>query len=279
MNIIDSHFHLWDRSRFSYDWLNAVPELNRDMLPCEYWATARSLPITQSVFVEAYVNREYYVDETLWVLSQTRDNKWIAGIVGAVYLESPHAAQDLQRLAEHRLFKGVRRLLDEEPDDNFPARPDFIRGVQTLAQFSLPFDICIRNTQLPAALELVKQSPGVQFVLDHCGKPNIKDGQWQPWADQVAEFATLGNTYCKMSGLVTEAGRENVTVEHLKPYIDHILAQFGVERLMFGTDWPVCILASSPERWLEVLLAALADLTEDQKDWLFRKSCERFYNL
>jgi L-fuconolactonase len=279
MNIIDSHFHLWDRTRFSYDWLGAVPEVNRDMLPCEYKAAAQSLRVAQSVFVEAYVNREYSVDETLWVLSQTRDHKWIAGVVGAVYVERPQAAQDLQRLAEHRLFKGVRRLLDEEPDDGFPARPDFIRGVQKLAQFRLPFDICIRNTQLRAAIELVKQSPGVLFVLDHCGKPNIRGGQWQPWADQIAEFAGFRNTYCKMSGLVTEAGRENVTVEHLKPYIDHVVAQFGFERLMFGTDWPVCTLASSPDRWIEVLLASLPEVNQQQKDWLFRKCCERFYNL
>lgn len=279
MNIIDSHFHLWDCSRFPYDWLRAVRELNRDMLPGEYWAAAQSLRVVQSVFVEAYVNREYCVDETLWVLSQSRDNQWIAGIVGAVYLENPQATEDLERLAKHRLFKGVRRLLDEEPDDDVPARPDFIRGVQRLAQFGLPFDICIRNTQLRAAIELVKQSPDVRFVLDHCGKPNVRDGQWQPWADQIAELAGFRNTYCKMSGLVTEAGREKATAEHLRPYIEHVLAQFGVERLMFGTDWPVCTLASSPNRWLEVLLASLPDLTENQKDWMFRKTCEQFYGL
>jgi L-fuconolactonase len=279
MNMIDSHFHVWDRSRFPYDWLAHFPELNRDILPCDYRTATRSLHVTQSVFVEAYVSRERCVDEALWILSQARENEWIVGIVGAVYLESPHAAQDLRRLAEHKLFKGVRRLLDEEQDDDFPARPDFIRGVQILAQFGLPFDICIRHTQLRAAIELVKQSPGVRFVLDHCGKPNFKDAQWQPWADQISEFAGLRNTYCKMSGLVTEAGREKVAVEHLKPYIDHVVAQFGFERLMFGTDWPVCTMVSSPERWLEVLLAALPELTENQNDWLFRESCKRFYGL
>lgn len=278
-SIIDSHFHLWDRSRFPYDWLATVPELNRDILPGSYRTVTQSLGVNQSVFVEAYVNRKYCVEEALWVISQARDSEWIAGIVGAIYLESPRAEIDLRHLAEHKLFKGVRLLLDEEHDDDFPARPDFIRGVQMLGPLGLPFDICIRHTQLRAAIELVKRSAGVRFVLDHCGKLNIKEALWQPWADQMAEFAGFRNTYCKMSGLVTEAGREKATVDHLKPYIDHVVAQFGFERLMFGTDWPVCTTAASPDQWLDVLRRALPELTETQSEWLFRKSCLQFYGL
>ena len=279
VNITDSHFHLWDRRRFGYDWLAEAPLLDRDFLPEDYRQATASMKIERSVFVEAYVNQQHCVGESQWVVEEAETHPWLAGVVGAAYVESDESNEQLKKLTEYGLVKGIRRLFDEEPDENFAALPEVIRGVEKLAEYNLSFDICIRCTQLAGAIELVRQSAGVRFVLDHCGKPNIKDEQWQPWADEIAELASYDNVWCKMSGLVTEAGAEKSTTEHLKPYIDHVIASFGFYRLMFGSDWPVCTLAAEPTKWLMILHEALGSISDADSHRLFQGTCEQFYRL
>jgi L-fuconolactonase len=196
-----------------------------------------------------------------------------------VYLEQPGAKEQLSELARHPRFKGVRRLFDEEPDDAFPVRDDVIRGVERLAQHNLSFDICIRCGQLASVIELLRRVPQVKFVLDHCGKPNIRKAQWQPWADQIAEIARYENAWCKLSGLMTEAGPEKCSIEHLHPYIAHVMESFGYERVMFGTDWPVCTLANDVEIWMGIVRGALKSASEAQRARIYRESCIEFYRL
>jgi L-fuconolactonase len=278
-SLIDSHFHVWNKAAFSYGWLEAVPQLNCDHLLPLYRANTRDLGIQKAVFVEAYVDQRHSMDEALWALSLANKNPLIACVVGAVYLERLEGHEQLRQLATWQKFKGVRRLLDEESSDGFPATEDFIKGVQLLEEYGLPFDICIRRTQMDAAIELVDRSPGVRFVLDHGGKPNIRDQEWQPWAGQIAALSAHKNVYCKLSGLMSEAGIENTSVECLGPYVNHLISNFGFERIMFGTDWPVCNLVASPARWMQILVQSIGDINPRDYDWLFSRTCERFYAL
>jgi len=278
MNITDSHFHIWDRTRLTYDWLSDEPPIDRDFLPADYQEVAKPSNITRSVFVEAYVNRDLCLEETEWVLRIMETHPWVAGVVGAIYLENDDADEHLEIMAERDGYVGVRRLFDPEEVD-FPARPDMIAGVKKLAKYDLPFDICITSAHLPAVLELVMQAPEVRFVLDHIAKPKICDDQWEPWADQLAQLAKFDNVVCKMSGVVTEAGDGKVTVEHLKPYIDHVVSCFGFDRLMFGSDWPVCTLQAQPDQWLSILNEALGPISDDEREALFNRTCERHYRL
>jgi predicted TIM-barrel fold metal-dependent hydrolase len=277
--IFDSHFHIWDKSTFQYSWLRSVPELNRDFVLSDYLHAIQPLKVLRSIFVEAYVDRELGSAEALWALSQANENPIIAGVVGAVYLEDPAAAGDLARLKMNPKFKGIRRLLDEEPDDNFPASESLIEGIKRLADLHLPFDICIRHTQLQAAIEMVKRCPDTRFVLDHCGKPDIRCHKWQPWADQIHAIAAHRNVYCKISGLVTEAGPENLSPVRLRPYIQHIIRTFGFRRVMFGTDWPICSLVTTTKQWLELLLESVGKVSDGDLEWLFWRTCKEFYKL
>jgi L-fuconolactonase len=176
------------------------------------------------------------------------------------------------------MVKGVRRLLQDEPAA-FVVEPNFVRGVQSLADFDLSFDICIRHHQLEATIELVKQCPQVRFVLDHFGKPDIKAHLMEPWTTNLAQLAALPNVCCKLSGLVTEADWQHWTAADLQPYIDHALAVFGPERLLFGGDWPVSELAADYGRWVQTAVAALDNLNETEKDRIFYTNARDFYRL
>lgn len=277
--VADSHFHIWDLTRFPHDWLAEAPALHRSIGATEYRDETRGLAVVQSVVIEAYVNRPHALDETFWMLEQAKHHPWIAAVVGAVYLENPGADEVLARLADQPKFKGVRRLFDEEPDDAFPARQDVVRGIERLGRYNFSFDICVRASQLKACINLVKLLPGVRFVLDHGGKPSIREGQWQPWADQIAELASYPNLCCKLSGLATEAGRERATLADLEPYIAHIVQEFGAERVLFGTDWPVCLATVSAGDWLSLCRSFLEALQPLEKEAIFFGNCRRFYQM
>jgi L-fuconolactonase len=272
--------HLWDPGRLRYPWLDDLPALNRPFLPADFRAACGPVALRQAVFVECGCRTPQRLKEVRWITGLARRERGLSGIVAAVRLEQGERARaDLEVLARNPLVKGVRRLLQGEADPGFCLQADFVTGVKGLAEFGFSFDLCIAHSQLPAVTRLVRQCPGVRFVLDHAGKPPIREQRLDPWRQHLRSLAALPNVWCKLSGLVTEADHAQWTVGHLQPYIAHVVECFGFDRVMFGGDWPVSTLATDYPRWVEALCAAVAGATEDQLKKLFHDNAREFYRL
>jgi L-fuconolactonase len=279
VQIIDAHHHLWDRSRFNYGWLKQVPALDRNFPIGEYEEVIKPCGVVKSVHVQADVDEEFGLQETRWVLSMAEAGPPIAGVVAWAPVEKPGLEEFLKKLGQHDKLKGVRRLIQGEADPGFCTRPEFVAGVRQLAAVGLSFDICVYHHQLPSAIELVRQVPEVSFVLDHLGKPDIKDGRLDLWKRHIQKLASLKNVCCKISGMVTEADLERWTVEELRPYMGHAIDAFGFDRLMFGSDWPVCTLGVEYGHWLEIVQEAVKDASRAERESLFYGTAARFYRL
>jgi L-fuconolactonase len=186
--------------------------------------------------------------------------------------------EDLEILSRHPLVKGVRRNLQGEPVD-FLKQPGFIEGLKILPEFEFTFDLCVRAYQLPAATQLVRSLPQVTFVLDHFGKPSVRDNSFEPWASHLRALAEAPNVVCKISGLTTEANWTDWRPEDLAPYFNHTMACFGPQRLMFGSDWPVATLATSYDRWIETVLKLVPNINEPELAQLFQTNAERIYRV
>jgi L-fuconolactonase len=276
---IDTHIHYWDPAALRYDWLETVPAINRPHLPAALAEAAADLPLEKIVFVQAAAAPEEAIDEAAWVTKLAESEPRIAGIVADAALERGEAVRpQLQGLKSYPLVKGVRRLIQGEPL-GFAIEPDFVRGVQILAEFDFSFDICIFHPQMRDAIQLVAQCPNVSFMLDHIGKPDIRNGVLQPWADQIAELASYPNVYCKLSGMATEADHQQWTADDLRPYAEQVLQVFGADRLMFGGDWPVSTLAVSYRRWFETVLSFISGLPADQQRKILYENAVKFYRL
>ena len=279
--LIDAHLHLWDPQRFRMPWLDSIPLLNKPYGLAEYRAHTQGIAIEAMVYLEVDVAPPYALLEAQWATERAREDPRLQGIVAHApleYGEQVRAYLDAL-VAISPLIKGVRRLLQDEPDPQLCLRPAFVRGVQLLPEYGLSFDICIRHHQLPGVIELVRRCPDTSFILDHIGKPNIKDRLLDPWRDQIAELAALPNVSCKISGLVTEADPERWTADDLAPYVAHVLELFGEDRVAFGGDWPVALLASSYRRWVEALDALTTHLAPQAKRKLWAENARRFYRL
>lgn len=276
--IVDTHVHFWHPDVLQYDWLASIPDINRPFLPATL-AEAAGEDLQKIVFVQADCRPEQGLREVAWVTSLARSEPRIQAIVAFAPLELGAADRDyMQALVEYPLVKGVRRLIQSEAA-GFATRPDFVAGVQLLAEFGYSFDICLVHPQLADVLQLVAQCPQVNFVLDHIGKPGIKDRLLEPWREQTKALAAFPNVWCKISGLVTEAGWQSWTREDLKPYIDHIIEVFGSDRVMYGSDWPVSTLATSYTGWLDTLAWAVAGLDGEARHKLFYQNGATFYRL
>ncbi|UCF92229.1 MAG: amidohydrolase family protein, partial [Desulfobacterales bacterium] len=186
---------------------------------------------------------------------------------------------ELEELMENRLIKGLRRIIQFEEDLAFCLQPDFITGVRLLPEFNWSFDICVYHIQMANTVRFVKQCPEVQFVLDHIGKPDIHQRRFEPWATDIRNLAQYPNVACKLSGMITEADHANWKKEDLKPYIDHVLDCFGIDRVMFGGDWPVVTLAGALQDWLNSLEWAFSGLSAAELKKLFHDNAIRFYRL
>jgi L-fuconolactonase len=279
---IDTHVHLWDPRRFRMAWLDGNDLLDRPYGLAEYWAHTASLPVEALVFVQAEVEPASALLEARWVLEQARDEPRIQGIVPWAPIEHGQRGRAfLEALVElGPLVKGVRRLIQSDPDPSFCLQPGFVEGVRLLPAYGLTFDLCLYHYQLASVVELVRRCPETRFVLDHIAKPDIKRRLFDPWRQQIGELAALPNVVCcKVSGLVTEADHERWTPEELAPYVAHVLDVFGDERVMFGSDWPVVLLASSYPRWVETLDALTASLTPEARRKLWASNARRAYQL
>lgn len=279
--LTDTHVHLWDVENFNYSWLDDFPTLNTTHDLSDYDAATGEADVETIVFVEC---TESFDDETSraeveWVSSLAERDERIRGIVAHASLEKGEEARPhLEWLEEQPLVTGVRRILQDDPNE-FCLQPDFVDGVQLLSDFDFSFDVTIHSAQLPATIELVDRCPDVQFVLDHIGKPAIQDGALDPWRDRIEALAQRPNVTCKLSGVLTEADLEAWTQAEVQPYLDHVIDTFGFDRLMFGGDWPVVKLAADYTTWLEVVQTTIQDCSSTEKQKLFRGTAARVYDL
>ena len=278
--ITDTHVHLLDTRRFRYSWAAGAPKLGRDWTIADLTARAAPYVIENMVFAEVDVDMPQYMDEALWVQSLADQEPRLKGCVACLPLERGAALEpEMERLAKLPVMRGIRRLIQNQPDPDFAVKPDFVAAVKLLPKYGLSFDICIYHHQFPAVVKLVRQCPDVSFILDHIGKPGIRDGLTEPWKAHIRELATMPNVVCKLSGVTTEADHAHWTRDQLRPYIDHVIACFGFDRLMYGGDWPVCELAGEYKTWLGVLDWATAGCTPGERRKLFRDNGIRAYRL
>jgi L-fuconolactonase len=279
--IVDAHVHLWNPQQFRLLWLDQEPALNKPFGLPEYPHQGAGNVITAMVYVEVDVAPQYALLEAQWAATQAAQDARLQGIVAAAPVEHGDRVRSylaaLQSIGP--LIKGVRRNLQTETDPGFALQPDFVRGVRLLADYGFSFDICIRHHQLPMVVELVRQCPDTRFILDHMGKPAIKDHLLDPWREHLVQLAALPNAWCKISGLVTEADLQQWAPADLAPYLAHTLEVFGEDRVVFGGDWPVVLLASTYDRWVETLDSLTQYLSSEAKRKLWADNARHFYHL
>ena len=278
--LIDTHLHVWDPQLIRYPWLDDIPLLNKPYLLEDYDRACGSVAVEKMVFMQAEADFALFWEEAEWVDSLANQDSRLQGIVPWAPLEDGEAVRPvLEKFSANPRIKGVRRIIQFEPDIEFCLRPSFIEGIRLLPEFNLSFDICIAHYQMANTIKMVAQCPDVQFILDHIGKPDIKHNLLDPWRAEIKTLSEFPNVWCKISGLVTEADHASWTKEQLKPYIDHVLECFGFERVMYGGDWPVAYQATEYPRWVETLTWAVEGCSEDKLKKLFYDNASAFYRL
>jgi len=275
-DLIDSHQHFWQVGRFDYPWLTSdLGILYRDYLPADLEPLLRKNGVEKTVLVQASNS----LAESRWLLKLSDENRFIAGVVGWVDLMSLETASQLEELTAHPKFKGVRHLVESEPEDDWLVHGEVLNGLKTLMAFDLSFDLLVHTRHLKYARRVAEECAELLLVIDHLAKPPITRGEFDEWARELQPLALLPNVHCKLSGLVTEANRSSWTTADLRPYVDCALELFGPERLMFGSDYPVCLLAASYDRVLESFQELLNGLSAEDRDKIFGRNATRFYRL
>lgn len=277
---VDAHHHVWDLSVRDQDWITGpeLAPLRRDFTLHELETTARLACVTATVLVQTITVPE----ETPEFLSLAAGSDLVAGVVGWTDLTSPavtDALAELREAAGGEHLVGIRHQVQGEPDPRWLVRPDVLRGLAAVADAGLVYDVLVEPHQLPAAVEAAARLPHLTFVLDHLAKPPIASGELEPWAGEIRRLAALPNTVCKLSGLVTEADWHSWRVADLVPYADTVLDAFGPDRLMYGSDWPVCRLASDYAEVLAVADSLMSGLNEAEQREVFAGTAVRVYGL
>jgi L-fuconolactonase len=273
---IDAHHHFWKYNPAEYGWISdAMSILRRDFLPADLRAEISKSQIDGVVSVQARQS----LAETEWLLDLADRNEFVRGVVGWVPMVSPTVRSDLERFAHRPKLKAVRHVLQDEPDDDYMLRTDFDRGIASLKEFGLRYDILIFERHLPQTIRLVDRNSDQVFILDHVAKPRIKSGDLSPWRENVRELARRPNVCCKISGMVTEADWKHWTPAQLRPYIDVVLDAFGPNRLMFGTDWPVCLVACTYDGWNRFVEDSIASLSPTEQNQIMGLTAAEAYGL
>jgi L-fuconolactonase len=272
---IDAHQHFWSYNREEYGWIDeASASIRRDFLPSDLKPLLEGNGFYGSVVVQV----RQTLEETHWLLQLAEDNPFILGVVGWADLRSPGLRADLNSFAKNPKLVGIRHIVQSEPD-GFLLEPDFLRGVSILEDFHLPYDILIYPKHLPIAAEFVARFPRQHFVLDHLAKPPIKSGAIDDWRHGIRELASCPNVYAKVSGLVTEADWQAWKPEDVFPYLDVAFECFGPNRLMIGSDWPVCTLAASYQRTIDLIENYLSRYGGKESEAVLRTNAARFWRL
>lgn len=272
---IDSHQHFWKYNPVQYGWINNnMSVLRRDFLPEHLAEEITRADIEGTIAVQAAGP-----GETEWLLTLAKKWDFIRGVVGWAPLTDPCAADAIERLASDPRLRGLRHVLQDEPDPNYMLRDDFNAGIRQLQAFGLTYDILIFERHLPQTIEFVDRHPHQVFVLDHIAKPRIKAAALSPWRENIRKLAERQNVYCKISGMVTEADWAAWTPQQMSLYIDVVLEAFGARRLMFGSDWPVCLLASAYPKWVMLMEEALKPLSIAEQERIWAGTAIEAYRL
>ena len=273
---IDSHQHFWRYDKRRDTWItDQMLILKRDFLPDDLIPELRANRMDGSIAVQADQSEQ----ETLFLLELASRFSEIKGVVGWVNLCSPELPERLEYLSQFEKLCGFRHVVQSEPDDRYMLRQDFLAGIASLQRIEFTYDILIYPQQLAAAIELAGKFPEQRFVIDHLAKPRIRSRDISDWARSIKTIATNPNVYCKLSGLVTEADWHNWHEPDFKPYLDVVFEAFGPDRLMFGSDWPVCLLAGTYESVKEVVAGYVRNLPIMQQEGVFGLNAVRFYGL
>jgi L-fuconolactonase len=249
LGIVDAHVHFWDPSVLRYPWLEGLPSLDRPFLPAAYTSATSGIPIESMMLVEANCLPHQTLGEADFFEEAAGLDSRVAGIVAFASLTTPAELDvTLDALAARPLVKGIRHNIQGEAA-GFCTRPSFVDGVRKVGARGLTFDLCATHDQLRDVVELVRLCPDTRFVLDHCGKPAIRDRRLDPWRTDIADLAECANVWCKLSGLVTEASPTEWREADLVPYASHVVERFGTERVMYGSDWPVLTLTADYAAW------------------------------
>jgi L-fuconolactonase len=273
---IDSHQHFWRYNPAHQVWMtDAMAVLGRDYLPDELKPLLRQVQFDGTIAVQA----RQMVEETEWLLELSDQHGFIKGVVGWVDLRSPKLREQLEMYAEHPKLVGVRHVVHDEPDDNFMLLPEFRRGLTQLREFGLTYDLLLFPKHLPVAVKLVAEFPDQPFVLDHIAKPAIREGQVIPWREDLKRLAEFPSVFCKLSGLVTEAKWKQWRPEDFHRYLDIVIETFGTDRVMIGSDWPVCTLSGDYRSTMRIVMDYAQQFSARIRDDILGGICARFYGL
>ncbi|WP_016777773.1 amidohydrolase family protein [Anaerophaga thermohalophila] len=274
--IIDSHQHFWNYNREEFDWINNdMTSIKKSFLPKDLKATLSGIGVEGVVSVQARQSLE----ETDWLLQLAAENEFIKGVVGWVPLSDKNIPEILSRFKNNNSLKGVRHVIQGEPDPQFILKKNFNNGISQLKKYGLIYDILIFGRQLPNTIRFVDQHPDQPFVLDHIAKPEIRLNEIKVWKKDIKELARRENVSCKLSGMVTEADFTIWTEDQLKPYFDVVLEAFGPGRLLFGSDWPVCLVATSYKSWLKLVKKWISKLSSLEQEQILGRNARLIYNL
>ena len=273
---LDAHQHFWKYDPAHLIWMTDQMEvLRRAYLPDELGPLLKTAGFDGTIAVQA----RQMVEETEWLLGLARDHDFIKGVVGWVDLRSAQLREQLERYARHPKLVGVRHVVHDEPDDGFMLLPEFRRGIAQLREFDLTYDLLLFPKHLPVAMKLVAEFPQQPFVLDHLAKPAIRAGQLSPWCEDLRRLAEFANVFCKLSGLVTEAKWKQWRPEDFHRYLDLVLAAFGPERVMIGSDWPVCTLSGDYTATMRIVMDYAQQFSPKVRDDILGGTCARFYHV
>ena len=273
---IDAHQHFWDLNRFPYPWMPPAPSpLRRNFLPEDLQPILERNSFDGSVVVQATTSP----GEAPWLLQLAETHRMVLGVVAWENLTDPQLGNTLDKLQPHPKFKGIRHPVHDEPDDRWLLRPDVLRGLKELERREIPYDLLLRPRHLPVAIELIDHVPSLKMVVDHIAKPLIAKGQMEGWAQNMERIAKAPQIHVKLSGMITEAQPKTWTADHLRPYVQHVWKLFGPDRCMFGSDWPVCLLAGIWKEVLAGLTQALGPIPQAERNKVMRETAGRVYAL
>ncbi len=273
---LDAHQHFWKYNPAQHVWMtDDMAVLRRDYLPDELQPLLRAAGFDGTIAVQA----RQMIEETEWLLQLAGEHDYIQGVVGWVDLQSPSVRTQLEKFSRHPKLVGVRHVVHDEPDDDFMLRPEFRRGIGQLPEFDLTYDLLLFPKHLPVAAKLVAEFPQQRFVLDHIAKPAIRDGLVSPWREDLRRLAEFPNVCCKLSGLVTEAPWKQWRPEQFHPYLEVVLSAFGPERVMIGSDWPVCTLSADYTTTMNIVFHHLRQYPAAVREQALGGNCARFYGI
>jgi len=272
---VDAHQHFWQLERGDYGWLNADQgEIFRDFLPPDILSLLQQGGVDKTILVQAAPT----IAETEFLLELAEQHDFIAGVVGWVDMTAPSATTDIKRLATNPWLKSIRPMIQNIDDDRWMLKPELAPAFESLLEQQLCFDALVLPQHLKNLLTLAKRYPQLPIVIDHGAKPEIRNAIFHDWAKDIAAFAGQTNNSCKLSGLLTEAG-DDISFEAIRPYMQHLLDNFGPQRLLWGSDWPVLNLASDYLQWLTYSEQFLSPLSKSKKTQIFGGNAINFYKL